>query len=305
MCQVVELAAGCNGPIHPIVDAQNVYWANSGGSGNPSGSCVLQANKHDGTGQIPLISVVYPHSLALSGSTIFATRLYNNNPPLFQGTVNVNSIGSGYASGGTWGFAVAADQSDVYWTAADGFVRSNSIASPTTPTTIASGETTYPGDPENLQDIALDGQWVYWVDTQGGKIRKAPKTGADGGAITVATANNPTSIAVDGKWIYWTAKLGNAIGRAPVSGDGGATQLVTGIGAPLALVVDATHVYWVNAAGEVWRARLDGTVKLKLASGFTQLYDLAVDDEDVFFTEIGGGQLPDGGFPGRVLRVAK
>jgi len=69
---------------------------------------------------------------------------------------------------------------------------------------------------------------------------------------------------------------------------------------PVVVAVDATHVYWATAQGDIWRALLDGTSPLRIASlgAGWNITDLAVDDRNVYF--------PNCVYPtGSINRVAK
>lgn len=61
--------------------------------------------------------------------------------------------------------------------------------------------------------------------------------------------------------------------------------IVQGEPAPMNVAVDATHVYWTNAqnAGNIARATLDGDDRTELTVA-TSPFDLAIDDDDVFYT---------------------
>jgi sugar lactone lactonase YvrE len=140
----------------------------------------------------------------------------------------------------------------------------------------------------SADSVALDATKVYFTHFQlDGAVMVVPK--ADGAAATIATGQGyPDSIAVDDGHVYWAPENSGADGairRARKDGTGLET-LASGQGAPHGIALDQGAVYWANylAPGEVSKVSKDGgTSPMVLTNGGMGLFDVAVDDEDVYF----------------------
>jgi hypothetical protein len=139
------------------------------------------------------------------------------------------------------------------------------------------------GQPD-LDSIVVDADGIYF--------------GGDGGLYkleggVVATLYVPTAPALhtasvpvlvaDGATLYFTTLLGKGpIVRLPKAG--GASKVLADAQATSALALDATHLYWGTDEG-VFRVAKAGGVAQKLSAGAPSITAIAVDGEDVFFTD--------------------
>ena len=88
--------------------------------------------------------------------------------------------------------------------------------------------------------LALDATHVYFVDFNGGNVRRIAKTG--GSVELLAAAQNATRIAVDSTHAYFTNDQKSQVVRVPKTG--GATELLATLPqAATSIALDATHVY--------------------------------------------------------------
>lgn len=117
-----------------------------------------------------------------------------NNPPYFATTTTNTSFAPGQLGSNT----------TYYWrveAANAAGSKSSPLISFTTTTTPVSGPVLVPGL-TNPNGIALDANFVYWIEFGGQVIRKVPKTG--GTPITLfATPYNPSGLAVDDVNVYF------------------------------------------------------------------------------------------------------
>ena len=146
---------------------------------------------------------------------------------------------------GSQAFAVAVDDTNVYWTVTGPGVGSVMMQAKAggTARVIASG-LNFPSD------IAVDSTNVYWTNNGGGTVMMAPIAG--GPATTVASGQSfPFGIAVDSENIYWTnngTSSGGAVMKVPITG-GTPAVIASGQNFPMGITLDQTYVYWTNNTG--------------------------------------------------------
>ena len=101
--------------------------------------------------------------------------------------------------------------------------------------------------------VATDATYVYWVNTNGAAVYKAPLAG--GAAMSLANAQaNPAHIAVDATGVYWTNQgTGNSTtgytgGSVMFQAHSGSAPIAIAINQdwPVKLVLDGSYVYWCN-----------------------------------------------------------
>jgi hypothetical protein len=124
--------------------------------------------------------------------------------------------------------------------------------------------------PAASTNLAVDANNVYWVTTQPdgvGAVFACPKTGCSNGPKTLASGlNTPSAVATDGENVYWTEGPnvaacgwgpGNTarIARCSVSGcDNQPTTLAAQLAQPAGLALDSQNVYWTDmGTGQVWQ----------------------------------------------------
>lgn len=184
--------------------------------------------------------------------------------------------------------------------------------------------------------IAIDATWVYWTNSWGGEVRKAPLAG--GAPVDLATGlATPMGIAVDAAFAYVATK--NSVVKLPLSGgapivldaspatgvavnathvywasnqslkrvtlDGSSVEVVAPSAGVGHLALDATHVYWTSESdGSVRRVPLAGGTPEVLASGQLDPQHLTLDGDQVYFAN-----FADDGFinndKGSVMSVKK
>lgn len=155
--------------------------------------------------------------------------------------------------------------------------------------------------------IALDAQWVYWTNKNGG-IGRAPIGGATP-ATTLYPANAPRGIAVDGTHLYWTEGAGlGQLTKAPKApgapGCGGVGAFQANTSSDY-VTIDGTRVYGFRGSNcnvasmpSAWgvdkttTAETSYSVCSALAIGSPLLTGLGVDAANLyFFDEKGGDNL--------------
>ena len=104
---------------------------------------------------------------------------------------------------------LAVDDSGVYWTDGSANVQSVGLTGGTV-VTLASSQAQPSG-------IALDDTYVYWSNTLGGAIMRAPKDGSGSPAV-VATATSPRDIGIYGDNVYWIDSSANVWQSAKAGG---------------------------------------------------------------------------------------
>ena len=143
--------------------------------------------------------------------------------------------------------SITVDNTTVYWSFSPGFGIGFLYKAP-----ITGGTPMFLTGANQPSDIALDSNFIYWAEDNGGPdvtqgIRKVPLSGGD--VTTVTTLGIPLALAVVGSEVYFSYfdffSGGNRIGR--VSTEGGAViDLVSTVSRASDIVADATHLYWTE-----------------------------------------------------------
>jgi pimeloyl-ACP methyl ester carboxylesterase len=145
-------------------------------------------------------------------------------------------------------------------------------------------------------DIAIDTNFVYWTENNGGPeftqgVRKVPLNGGD--VVPVTFLGNPLALVLVGSEVYFSYfdffSNDNRIGL--VSKEGGAvTPLVVTVSRASSIIADTTHVYWSEFdAGTINKMPLGGGSITTLASGLNQPWKLTVDASSVYWIEYANG----------------
>jgi hypothetical protein len=127
---------------------------------------------------------------------------------------------------------IAADETYVYWTDANGNLFSSPVAGGT-PSLLATDADTFGAM------VAVAGH-VYYFSSQNGGIRVAIGGTASSGAMYFAIGG--TAIATDGATLYWAD---DSIKKCQLGPSCAAPTVLAGATSPTWLAVDATHTYWV------------------------------------------------------------
>ena len=94
----------------------------------------------------------------------------------------------------------------------------------------------------------MDSQYIYFVNTIDGFVRKVPLAGSD--VVTLAEGlDYPNNVAVDDEYVYWNElglnSGGGSIKRMPKNG-GPTTTLIDGLGEVGGIALDRDYVYWTE-----------------------------------------------------------
>ena len=174
-------------------------------------------------------------------------------------------------------FAAQAD-AFVYWTNNLALGRANLDGSGVNQNLIGTGLGVY--------GVAVDGQHMYWTNSEGGTIGRANLDGSGANKSFITGASFPQGVAVDGQHIYWVNNQRDTIGRANRDGSGVDQSFITGASIPEGIAVDGQHIYWTNAEGTIGRANLDGSgVDQSFITSAGFMWGVAVDGQHIYWTD--------------------
>jgi hypothetical protein len=245
-----------------VVDSANVYWLNLGpfvGPGGKAGGSYpngeLRRCAIGGCGNQPTTLAsgwltpqpIVPGALTLGNGTLY----WSGGGSVLTCPITGCSGGFATLASGVGATGVAVDSERVYWTIYDtGEIASAPVDGSSPPVTMASGQV-------GVSSSVVDATKLYWA-TYSGTVVACPPTGCPSG---------PT--------VLW-------------SGAPGSTQAVT-----VGLAQDALRLYWTNGnpigGGSVFacdKADCPGTL-VAIESSASSPLGIAVDDENVYWTEIG------------------
>jgi hypothetical protein len=133
--------------------------------------------------------------------------------------------------------------------------------------------------------LAIDDTTVYWG--YDGGLRKVSKTGTS--LTNLATGYGSVwGVAVDASTGYFLSRGAKKLSSVSKSG-GTVTDLASDLN-PTAIVLDSTHLYFTNG-GELVKIGKNGVGRTALASGYSSLFGLDIDDTHVFFSDIMGAVI--------------
>ena len=138
--------------------------------------------------------------------------------------------------------------------------------------------------------LALDGDDLFWLSDAG--LRRAPLSGGE--PVTLAPASEEFGAAVlgltpAGDYVYYhqaSATVQHGIGRVPRAG--GAPEWVANAEGPQGVIANADSVFWADSGddwntGRIWRAGLDGSAPVAIASGLVSPRSLALEGDQLYF----------------------
>lgn len=207
------------------------------------------------------------------------------------------------ASTDTRGIGVSGDR--VYWsTGANALIKSRKKD--------GSGYMEVVGDSNWMPSLAVNDAHVYWLEWNGGDVRRAPLSGAAAGEIVASISSTPDfgRIAVGETFVFWatrneevgvwaapiTALTQQVLPLAVGASSGRAVQKVVH---PTGVAADATHVYFshggdgMNPGGVLRReiasvAAGEDVAAEVVAADDSGAGDLALDDTHVYWVTSGG-----------------
>jgi hypothetical protein len=247
-----------------------------------------------------------PHSLANDASYVYFTQ-----PD--RGTVSRASLSGGIpeviASGQSAPTHIVVADGIVYWlnagteakSFADGSIMRMQRA--VAPESLALGQ-------NNAAALAADSRFIYWANagtksklyTDGAVMKLDLAAGILATPVPLATSRvHPRGVAVDAVNIYWVEQGSGNWGSPTADGqvlklalDASSgtlpTVLAKNLLAPMAITVDANSVY-VGCSDSVLKIALGDAKATTLATGQSQVFALAVDSTDVYFTSVFAGSL--------------
>lgn len=284
-CTITTIADGQNFPYSLFVDANNVYWTNSG---TGSDGTVVACSVHGCSDQPrPLAAgLPFPHGLAVDGTNVYWTNNgggsvmscpiagCNNAPTTLAIALNepesiavdatniywTNTGGGSVMRCDKLGcvqpnilaislpspWGIAVDLTSVYWTN-NGITMGSVMDCPITG--CASPTTLAQGFSQGFAryDIAVDSSAIYWTDSSQGLVMKVARDGS-GTITTLATGQNqPCKLALDATNVYWANEGDGTVVRCAVGGCAAPMVLASQLDVPCGITVDATSVYWATS----------------------------------------------------------
>ncbi len=151
-----------------------------------------------------------------------------------------------------------------------------------------------------------DDACVYWIDVRENALYRVAKNGGAPQRLAELERDFADSMAVDNANVYlgvrrYDANYAQMQGAVlSIAKNGGVpVTLASGLGLVPDVDVDATHVFWLDSGmpdpasakivtpGKIERARKDGTGRETIASNLSAPFEMALDDDTVFFGESG------------------
>jgi hypothetical protein len=184
------LASSQAGPVSPVVDATNLYWAEEG---TTDGGSIWKVPLAGGPA-VQLASAASPTLLALDATSVYWTTLSNGVQRVAIDGGPVSTL----ASVDLPGAGVAVDANNAYF-GFDSYIEAVSLTNQSV--TFLADNQMYP------QGLVLDGNTLYWTNTgtgtlDGGSVMKLP-LGCPNPIELAGNQQSPSPPTVDATSIYW------------------------------------------------------------------------------------------------------
>jgi hypothetical protein len=274
-CTAVASLPLDSAPYGLAVDANNVYWTNSGSHE------VMQANA-DGSSPLVLAKMQNtPYAVHLAGGFVYWTS-YSVEGVMRKTPIGGGAITSLVDAPATRDFAVGTTH--IWWTREPDDVQRIPIEGGAEDAGTVDLLTNNP----LTNGITADATSIYWVNRQDGYIKRADHDFAF--ETPLASGDIPWHIEVDETSIYWTEQgsspgTGKVMKASKVDGSKGVT-IASNQAGPQGLALDATSVYWANKEdGTIHKAPLAGGADVVIAAGQLAPANVVVSATHVYWTD--------------------
>ncbi len=293
VCQPSIISQGSS-PGVPAVDPSYIYWPDAQ---NTADGGIMRAPKDGGAAVALTPGQNNPFAVAVDSTSVYWVT-YSNNPPSYGGVFSA-PVGGGAVvplvpTGESWANAILVNGAGIFW---DDYA-SNQIRTAgldgSAPTTLAGSAVGV----DTPQQMAIDGQYVYWSNRFAFTIQKAPLGG--GGLVNLATGQDPVAVAVNSVNVYWANYSTGTIQKAPLAGGAASVVATSGGDGAWSIATDGTNVYWGvkgattdgGAGGSIRSAPVDGTGALGtvLAQSPNPLY-VTIDANCVYWADNKNGNI--------------
>jgi hypothetical protein len=154
---------------------------------------------------------------------------------------------------------------------------------------------------KTLGVITIDKTHAYFVSFFNFMTNEVMKVPVSGGDVTVlAEKQNPAGIALHGESVFWTNYVGGQVMKARVDGSDEEVLNPKDIKVGMTgIAIRKSHVYVTNlgstgADGEILRFHVGGHKRAVLAEHQRTPFRIAVDDEHIYWTNMGDLDKPTG-----------
>lgn len=314
-CQPIVLASGQRGPRGLAVHRGTVYWANGGWDTNGLGAIMACATAGCDGGPTPLANPQSrPIRVVADDIRIYWTVAGKSVQTCMLSTKCGVGEPTTLSSGLTSRFSLALASGYLYWASNDkdgGAVMRLAIRDigivDAAPAPIVSDRQA------ELRDIAVDATnslkpTLYWIEADSDAGTAALMTctlderGTCAPGTLLAHLQGPQRMVVDARTVYVSETDDGKIVACPISGCGDAGTLLGRLDGPLPLLVEGAMVYFAESnGGTVGAVPTDGGTPVTIAAGQNYPFDLALDDDAIYWTDRGDVDASNGA----LMKVAR